>query len=357
MAILTKTQLSASNATSFPDNVSGFITPSLLRNFNTSSIDSYASLSGSNTFVGNQVITGSVIATSFTGSLQGTASWANNALTASFANSSNSSSLLITASVSNDIIDFTKGNNSTFSITVNNVKNSSTASVISVGGDNTNASRKIVFVGTTVASVNEQLLIAANAPDLTYNPTTNVINATASYASVAESANTIGATTFSGVQTYTYSQNKVVGSAGGWNNTITQKFITGSFQVVSGSYQKFMSIAQSGSDSGSWRANGTIMGSVVSSVELAIANFGFSIRASNSNAFLIQAYGDPAIDGNTQALLRPEFSGSWNASTNAMDLYARMAYNNIGSMLVEMTLNLIQSGSTPSTPNISYTFY
>jgi hypothetical protein len=55
MAILTKTQLSASNATSFPDNTTGLITPALLRNFNTSSIDSYASLSGSNTFVGNQI--------------------------------------------------------------------------------------------------------------------------------------------------------------------------------------------------------------------------------------------------------------------------------------------------------------
>jgi len=60
MAILTKSQLSASNATSFPDNNSGLITPELLRNYNTSSIDSYAALSGSNTFVGNQVITGSL---------------------------------------------------------------------------------------------------------------------------------------------------------------------------------------------------------------------------------------------------------------------------------------------------------
>jgi len=60
MAILTKSQLSASNATSFPDNNSGLITPELLRNYNTSSIDSYAALSGSNTYVGNQVISGSL---------------------------------------------------------------------------------------------------------------------------------------------------------------------------------------------------------------------------------------------------------------------------------------------------------
>ena len=264
MAIQTKPQLSASNAVSFPDNTTGFITPALLRNFNTSSIDSYASLSGSNIFVGNQVITGSVIATgsitatSFTGSLQGTSSFANNATSAS-------------------------------------------------------------------------------------------------YALVAESANTIGSTTFSGVQTYTFSQNKVVGSASGWNNTITQKFITGSFQVVSGSYQKFMSIAQSGSDDTTWRANGTIMGSVVSQVELAIASFGFNIRTNSLNFF--QTYTDPAINSATSGLLRPEYSASFNTSTNALDLYARTAYNNTGSMLVEMTLNFIQSGSTPPTPNISYTFY
>ena len=153
-------------------------------------------------------VTGSVSSTNgFTGSLQGTSSFANNAttashaltavsssfaLTASYAQNAgttvNTGSLLVTASVSNDIITFTKGNNTTFDITVNNVKNSSTSSVISVGGDNTNASRKIVFVGTTVASVNEQLLIAANTPDLSYNPTTNVINATASFATTASFA-------------------------------------------------------------------------------------------------------------------------------------------------------------------------
>jgi hypothetical protein len=47
---------------------------------------------GSNIFIGNQTITGSIfvsgslISTSFTGSLQGTSSWANNAITASYIN-------------------------------------------------------------------------------------------------------------------------------------------------------------------------------------------------------------------------------------------------------------------------------
>lgn len=69
MAIQTKAQLLASSNTAFPDNTSGDITPAILRGFNTASIDSYAALSGSNTFVGDQVITGSL---NITGSVTAT---------------------------------------------------------------------------------------------------------------------------------------------------------------------------------------------------------------------------------------------------------------------------------------------
>ncbi len=88
MAIQTKAELSASNASSFPDNNSGLITPALLRNYNTSSIDSYAALSGSNTFVGNQVISGSLtisgslsyssLATNQTETYSGLTGWLDN---------------------------------------------------------------------------------------------------------------------------------------------------------------------------------------------------------------------------------------------------------------------------------------
>lgn len=82
MAILTKQELSASNAISFPDNNSGLITPVILRNYNTSSIDSFAALSGSNSFVGNQVVTGSLTVTgNIIGTVSGTLS---NAATASY---------------------------------------------------------------------------------------------------------------------------------------------------------------------------------------------------------------------------------------------------------------------------------
>ncbi len=62
---LNKQQLEVVNQTNFPDNNSKFITPELLREFNTDMIDaiqltgSYAT-TGSNTFVGNQTITGNL---------------------------------------------------------------------------------------------------------------------------------------------------------------------------------------------------------------------------------------------------------------------------------------------------------
>jgi len=82
MAIQTKAQLSASNNTAFPDNNTGDITPAILRGFNTASIDSYAALSGSNTFVGDQVVTGSL---TVTGTIIGVVSGSlSNAATASY---------------------------------------------------------------------------------------------------------------------------------------------------------------------------------------------------------------------------------------------------------------------------------
>jgi hypothetical protein len=64
---------------------------------------------------------------SFTGSLLGTASFAVNATTASYYDTS---SLLITASVTNATLTFTKGNGTTFNTTINNVVNAQTASTL-----------------------------------------------------------------------------------------------------------------------------------------------------------------------------------------------------------------------------------
>jgi len=83
-------------------------------------------------FTGSHSITGSLIVTqaitasslsgSFTGSFLGTSSYATQALSASYAlnsgGSTNTGSLLTTASAANNIITFTKGDASTFNVTV-----------------------------------------------------------------------------------------------------------------------------------------------------------------------------------------------------------------------------------------------
>ena len=66
---LSKQALVVKNNTNFPNNNTGYITPALLREFNTDMIDAmqltqsmseYAVLSGSNTFIGNQTMTGNL---------------------------------------------------------------------------------------------------------------------------------------------------------------------------------------------------------------------------------------------------------------------------------------------------------
>lgn len=83
----------------------------------------------------------------FTGSLLGTASYALTAGTAGTASYYDTSSLLITASVSNATITFTKGNNTTFPIVINNVVNSQTASYVLNAVSSSYASNADLFDG------------------------------------------------------------------------------------------------------------------------------------------------------------------------------------------------------------------
>jgi hypothetical protein len=86
-------------------------------------------LTGSNSFNGNQNVTGAVTASAgFLGNLTGTASFATNALSASWApDTTNTGSFMITGSVSGPTSTFTKGDGSTFNLTVDNVQSASFA--------------------------------------------------------------------------------------------------------------------------------------------------------------------------------------------------------------------------------------
>ena len=90
MAILTKDQLTASNSASFPDNTTGAITPTILRNFNQSVIDTLV----------DSLDTGSFVTSAITGSS------------------------LITASFSGQTLTFTKGNGTQFGVTISTASGS-----------------------------------------------------------------------------------------------------------------------------------------------------------------------------------------------------------------------------------------
>jgi len=124
MAQYTKSQLvSASNATYFT-NTSGGISASAVRDLNDSWISSSALLSGSNTFIGNQIISGNLdISGTITASLQtgylyvGDSSGKTQAVaTSSIIANTNTGSLLVTASFASTNITFTKGDTSQFSL-------------------------------------------------------------------------------------------------------------------------------------------------------------------------------------------------------------------------------------------------
>jgi len=167
-------------------------------------------ITDAHTITGSLGISGSVTATNFTGSLFGTSSWANNATTASFllgniasasyavsASFSSTSSLplqgIVTASVANTTITFTKGDGSAFNVTISQsgsvatssyslyaetasyVQNAQTASFV------LNAVSASYASSSTSASFASQ---AANATTASY-----VLNAiSASFASTASSA-------------------------------------------------------------------------------------------------------------------------------------------------------------------------
>ena len=109
---------------------------------------------GSATITGSLIVTGSTTSTlGFTGSLQGTASWAINALTASFV-----PNYVITASVSSNTITFTKGNGSTFPITVNTGSGGGAQKIYNF----IQSSDGIVITGTTNTTLTSATLIPAN---------------------------------------------------------------------------------------------------------------------------------------------------------------------------------------------------
>ena len=167
MSILTKTQLEALNVSSFPNNTAGAITPQILRDFNTSVIDTLVDSLDTGSFVTTSSFN-SYTASQSTASLVTSITNLNTATASLFTSASLS---LTTASVSGQTMTFTKGNGSTFNVTLP----AGSGSVINTGsfattGSNTFTGNQIisaaVFIDNNSLSIfgqNPGITLAANA--------------------------------------------------------------------------------------------------------------------------------------------------------------------------------------------------
>lgn len=197
MAEITKVALKVDNNNSFPNNNAGAITPAILRAFNTNMIDSMV----------DEIPFGA-----YTQSVN-TSLNALNVFTAS-ATGLTTGSLLITASAAGNVITFTKGNNSTFNVTVatgsipdiSNL-NQATASLQSFTAS---AQISINNLNTTTASLNTSV---SNINTFTASTAISITNLNASSASQQISIDSInqktgsfattGSNTFVSANTFT----------------------------------------------------------------------------------------------------------------------------------------------------------
>ena len=123
MAILTKAQLEALNQSSFPDQSTEAITPAILRNYNTQTIDTLV----------DSLDTGSFVTSAIT------------------------ASSLITASVNLNTITFTKGNGTTFAVTVNTGSGGGTTDISSLNAFT--ASQLTINSGLNTSTASQQISI------------------------------------------------------------------------------------------------------------------------------------------------------------------------------------------------------
>jgi hypothetical protein len=291
MSELSKQALKVDNNTSFPNNNGGLITPAILRDFNTNIIDSLVDEIGYNVDSAswNQQIDS---LEQFTASVAGL----------------DTGSLLITASATNNVITFTKGDASTFNVTVNtgsggdiSALNQATASL-----QQFTASAEISISNLNASSASQQVSIN------NLNTTTASLNTSSSLALVTASFdNGTRNLTFTKGDTQTFSVNipDVSGSAGNFVstssfNSYTQSTDSSISQLNASTASQQISIDALNLNSASVNTSVTNLNSATSSL-FTSASLGLT-TASISGQTLTFSKGD----GTTFGILIPDVSGS-----------------------------------------------
>lgn len=194
---------------------------------------------GEQTFVDN--ITGSVISASayygatFTGETVSGSTGLFSVVSASavLVNGSpisiDTGSLLITASIANDTITFTKGNSSTFPLTINNVVNAQTASYVETAQTASFYNTSSLLI---TSSILNDTITFTKGNGANYSLTVNNVS-TSSYASNADLFDGRDSTTFAGTGSNTFNGNQII--TGTLNVSSTISGTTALFTTITGS--------------------------------------------------------------------------------------------------------------------------
>jgi hypothetical protein len=274
---------------------------------------------GTGRYTNDLTVTGSVTATTgFTGSLFGTASWAQNAISSSYVLNAISSSFsatsslplrgVVTASALNTTITFTRGDNTTFDVTVSQSGSVSSASYAEYAVSSSNAltaSYVLNAVSASYAFTASSALSASQAQTASYvNPLNQTVQITgslivsasagATYGLIVQNsdANILGTLTVSGlgfIRQYNTQTNFLGGSiAIGKQTAASSGYIlevTGS-SVMTGSLTVTQGITGSLFGTASWAENALTSSYILNAVS---SSYAFTASSAVSSSYALTA--------------------------------------------------------------------
>jgi hypothetical protein len=234
-----------------------------------------------------------LISASFTGSLQGTASFATSAsfaTTASFALNAggavNTGSLLVTASITNATTTFTKGDGTTFSLTANNVVNADSASVATSASYALTASFAL-NAGTTVNTGSFLVTASAVSNVITFTKgDASTFNVTVDTGSAGAAFPYTGSAVITGSLVVTGSVTSTLGLTGSLLGTAS--FATSASLAQTASFYDLSAVTQNAVFSGSVRGEvrALSISSQTASLDCSLDNSFTLLLVSGSTTFL-----------------------------------------------------------------------
>jgi len=292
MAEITKQALKVQNNTEFPNNNNGAITPSNLRGFNVNMIDSLVDEIGYNV---------------------DSASWnqqidALEAFTAS-ASGLTTGSLLVTASAAGNVITFTKGNNSTFNVTV------ATGSTVDIS----NLNQATASLQAYTASANIRF---TNLESTTASLNSSVTQLNASSASQQISINALNQSSAS----QQVSIDNLNSNTGSYATTGSNIFV-GANTFTSISASSFVSASE-------FIGNGSKITGITASIALPILDEGIPQGNAFSMNFTGSAISAIVVGGTAVVSVNVPDTGSFNALTASFNAFTASTNSSISQLNV-----------------------